>query len=75
MYPNTANMIATCVADCQVLEWSRILIALRSHAKGHASCSTRLIQKRSSKRTRPLLGLQPSVAESVVFLAVGSAGW
>ncbi len=34
MYPNTAIMIATYIAECQVLEWSRI--------PGHTSLPDRL---------------------------------
>src|SRR5450759_3636896 len=50
---------------------TRDLIALRSHAKGHASCSTRKIQKRPSKLANPLLGQWPILIVAVVFQIIG----
>src|SRR6266446_4432352 len=47
------------------------LIALRSHAKGHTSGSTRKIQKRPSKRARPLLGQWIILFVALVFQIIG----
>src|SRR6266566_5875828 len=47
------------------------LIALRSQAKGHASCSTCQIQQRPTKRPRPLFGQWIILIIALVFQIIG----